>query len=488
MILVSDFRILGACVFSNETQVLSIFLAKQKANGRIVSVDDDTLSQEFYTVLSDCEMGEHPDIDEARHKRSREVHEEAALAKKKRLEDQRNGVKENLPMENEKEAQLEEERAQEREALEKSRYKILHDLFSERYCFTPDLTPKWRTSRLIRAKTIFEQFLAGKFKAEPNARSFVIMMYGAMAAEDIATAKEIFKQLMEGGVTSENKLFTIFQPSFLLRLLDQGIIPEEVVEKNLSASPLSSDKEDIDRWCFLQAAWEATGGDQFGSKHGAVLTTDPNVAGGAKLLASGRNHRFAPKGDPHLRVMHSEVHCLVQLPNEALAKDSEVWVVELDGVGAGYEEAVPCAMCNKALHGLGVKSVAFSSHSGIKRQTLVPRPGLLCEAYELAKKRTYPETTQNPDGFGCVRHTSLHQALLDAQESLSTLASDNQDLDIVLAPKDLSAVSIAVESGHYDFNVNHWKNMIDPGRGNKTRLVVPTLGERETCALATNMC
>jgi len=127
-----------------------------------------------------------------------------------------------------------------------------------------------------------------------------------------------------------------------------------------------------------------------------------------KLLHSRRN-----------KVMHAEVHCLTRLavpfPAAETAayaaafplsiSDSEdavsqaaaaaaaagvvhapgdsnitsivgcdVWVVELDAAGVGFEEAVPCTNCNVALIQQGVARVRYTCHTGVHTQEIRPNP------------------------------------------------------------------------------------------------------------------
>jgi hypothetical protein len=184
-------------------------------------------------------------------------------------------------------------------------------------------------------------------------------------------------------------LYAVLQPSMLQALAAAGIVPAAVAADALVA------ERDTPKWFFLKAAFEAAKGDQFGSKHGVVLTR------GGKYVTHGHNHRFGVPGDKHLRVMHSEMHALVRLPTPAAALGAEIWIVELDGAGIGYEEAVACVMCNKGLFKLGLARQYFSSHSGVRSQAMVSghKPAMVCESYDMALRRTYPPGTANPDEF-----------------------------------------------------------------------------------------
>ena len=211
------------------------------------------------------------------------------------------------------------------------------------------------------------------------------MLYGALEAGDAEQARRIFALLRASNTCAADALHEVMQPSFLLRLAAAGILSPTEVEAALTAPP------DSPKWFFLKAASEAMKGDQFGSKHGAVLTR------AGRYAAHGRNHRFASAGDARVRVMHSEVHAIVRLPSLEAAAGCECWVVELDGHGVGYEEAVPCPMCNKAVHRLGMVRVHYSSHAGVKSEPVAHRPHLVCESLEAALLRRYPAGTVDPD-------------------------------------------------------------------------------------------
>lgn len=220
----------------------------------------------------------------------------------------------------------------------------------------------------------------------PNARSYVILLYSALEAGDINAGKHFFNSLITSGLIRIESLYEFFQPAFLFRLSDANIISQAQLQESLTCFP------DTPKWFFLKAVAEAMLGDQYGSKHGSVVTRN------GKYLTHGRNHRFGlSNGDPHLRVMHSEIHALSKLSSKLDAIGSECWIVELDGQGVGYEEARPCPMCNKGVHNLGVYAVHYSSHSGIKSEKISHKPGLKCESYEFALTASYPQGTFNPN-------------------------------------------------------------------------------------------
>lgn len=122
------------------------------------------------------------------------------------------------------------------------------------------------------------------------------------------------------------------------------------------------------------------------------------------------------------KVMHAEVHCLSRLALPAVeaetaaytlgggaqsgassdaapsrgvllpAPDSTIstaegttaWVVELDGLGVGYEEAVPCPSCTLALCRQGVRRAMYTSHVGVSCLDIRDLPGQAAETLAFA--------------------------------------------------------------------------------------------------------
>ena len=276
------------------------------------------------------------------------------------------------------------------------RFKELTDVILA--IFVPPSMPEsaiiWKRRRYARASVLFNALVSGEIIASgPNARSFALMLYGALTAGDIEEGRRLIARMTtpthagRPSVCEVSELYTVFQPSMLQSLATAGIISEAIATASLIS------EKNTPKWFFLKAAFEATKGDQFGSKHGVVVTK------GGVYLTHGHNHRFGVPGDKHLRVMHSEMHALVRLSSPAEAIGAEVWIVELDGAGIGYEEAIACVMCNKGLFKLGLIKQYFSSHSGVRSQAMVSghKPGMICESYEMALRRIYPPGTTNPD-------------------------------------------------------------------------------------------
>lgn len=242
----------------------------------------------------------------------------------------------------------------------------------------------------------------------PNARTYILAIKAAVGAGAAADARALLSEAMEAGALSRAGLYEHAQPSFIRELADSGVI--EMGDDLLSADP-GSPKD-----AFLLAASAATRGDQQGSKHGAAVVRD------GRVLSVGHNHRFGLPGDPHLRVMHAEVHALVQMMPplgpvatelgripETVSEDDlasaarlvhgcDVYIVELDGYGVGYEEAVPCPMCQSVVCALGVGRACYSSHSGVVVSPVAHKPCLQCVSFQMARRRVYPKGTVCPDG------------------------------------------------------------------------------------------
>ena len=328
--------------------------------------------------------------------------------------------------------------------------------------------------RYARASSLLARCGVGRdIGVEPNARTYVLAVYGALAAGLLDEARGHVHALLSSGAAGPGgvgDLYLHMQPQFLSRLVSLGVLEDSPI---LLQAPEATDK-----WCFLTAAAQAARGDQQGSKHGAVLRAGPRV------LAMGHNHRYAVTNDAHLRVMHAEIHALVKVEEErrrgllpvagtpqevpavrhaeapaqlerqagqhaevpsvqdakmssgqhnpssttslvpppaagaseqhsaasptsyaaeqpsmtSTVLGSEVFIVELDGHGVGYEEAAPCAMCQTGLCQLGVSMVHYSSHAGLITQAVSHKPSLRCQTYAMALQRSYPKGATNPDG------------------------------------------------------------------------------------------
>jgi deoxycytidylate deaminase len=94
-------------------------------------------------------------------------------------------------------------------------------------------------------------------------------------------------------------------------------------------------------------------------------------------------------------VMHSEIHAAVRalmskrlrsssIVRDLPLQDSHCWIVELDGIGVGYEEAIPCAMCNMGLIRLGISDIYYSCHEGVRMTKRTPSRRMGCVSLEMA--------------------------------------------------------------------------------------------------------
>lgn len=453
-------------------------------------------------LLAEWDAGEYDQLDDARQKRAPEMHDAARRQqpKKKARSDAGPGeataaaaqggdadASSSTVLESPPNANAETPDAAPVGDASSAAYKHFTSLLADRFLNSgeglseADLHLRYAKARLTRARSVFSTLGHPPpvgLGVPPNARSYVLMLFSALEADDVEYAKQIYSMLCqskpagavvaaEGNPVSSpaaapaslvpvERMYEIMQPSFIQRLASAGVIPQREADELLSASANTS------KWFFLKSVYEGMKGDQFGSKHGAVLTSASSAPDAASAsssssapaaavnpspaaqpssttyLSHGRNHRFAVQGDKHVRVMHSEVHALVRyLEREGKARigtaassssaitwtkgsnsssssagassaaagggvggpaaGCECWIVELDGQGVGYEEAVPCPMCNKGLHMLGVSKVHYSSHCGVKSEVLRYKPELNCESYEMALKRHYPEGTADPD-------------------------------------------------------------------------------------------
>jgi tRNA(Arg) A34 adenosine deaminase TadA len=258
-------------------------------------------------------------------------------------------------------------------------YKHHADHLKARFCVPEG---QFARHRLVKAQQVFAT-LGKEVLVSPNPRTFVLMLAAASAANDVEVCKHFLNSMLVSSMVTYEGMYMYMQPAFIHKLIEQGVLEDR--------PELLSAERNSTKWCFLVAAAEAARGNQFGSKHGSVITKD------GIFLSKGHNHRFAVPNDPHVRVMHAEVHALVKLPHKADAAGCECYIVELDGAGVGYEEAVPCPMCQSTVCMLGLSKTHFSSHSGIISQEVSFRPLLKCATYDAALQRVYPDPLSNPD-------------------------------------------------------------------------------------------
>ena len=100
---------------------------------------------------------------------------------------------------------------------------------------------------------------------------------------------------------------------------------------------------------------------------------------------SDEERRLLGQATAKARVMHAEIHCLAQIESLESVRGADCFIVELDSYGLGYEEAVPCPMCNKALQKLGVARAFYSAHSGLVEEPINYHPELECESLDMAR-------------------------------------------------------------------------------------------------------
>jgi len=490
---------LSAVVFSDPTRMINIHLANLKRSGELVSLASDAAIERFGKHLSEWDLGTHPDIAGAAYARSPAIHKDKASKIeqekiRKRSREGESGCDKSTSMG----ALVGEEEGRCSHGVEADRRikvkgsgggplgsaeearaftNLSSVLLQANYMGVPvnpflppvltaaldnlapptlsaehpsgasfaltapttttssvvefaasSITSRWLAARWARAERVFNTLGNAEFRSvSPNARSHVLMLYAALSVGDVARGARVLEDLCSpsrGGVPRED-LYSVLQPSMLHALVRAGVMTAADVSSQLTASP------DTPKFFFLKAAFEASRGDQFGSKHGAVL------ARGGKYLSHGRNHRFGTEGSSHVRVMHSEVHCVCKLKSLEEARGGEFWIVELDGVGVGYEEAVACIMCTKGATRLGVVAQHFSSHSGVKSLKIGHKgdQGITCESLDMALARSYPENTTNPDlldtpGFDFSDHCTVgdpgrgREAMDLAEARRNTLASN----------------------------------------------------------------
>jgi hypothetical protein len=420
--------VLSAALHADATKMMVLYLAAERKAGRLSALwaaqqERGAAVAAFGGVLDAWDLGEFPDLAGAVYMRSREVHEDRSAAKRaaeaaasgggsgggggggagvKRARAEEGGTSTDAAgagaaastaAATAAAAAATATAATATAATASDDFKQLSMALQESLQ-GPAAGARWAAARWRRAERVFGALGGEELRGvAPNARSYVLMLHGALARGDVARGRALLASMVgEGGggggappACARSELYTVMQPAMLHALAGAGILPAAEAAAQLTAPP------DTPKWFFLKAAYEAHKGDQHGAKHGVVLTR------GGRYVTHGHNHRFGVPADKHLRVMHSEVHAFVRLPALADAQGAELWIVELDGLGLGYEEAVACIMCNKGLARLGVGVQHFSSHAGVRTLRVGHNPALTCESLELALRRVYPEGTADPD-------------------------------------------------------------------------------------------
>lgn len=463
--------VLARCVFTTEAEAIPLIVTNMKKAERLLGRTDEQILAEATAALEITDTGEVPNLAHERRKRSPEMHDPEFRARMRAEEAAANlqaatrvvgfteshtsscaetcghvvGQKRPRPDDTDDTPALDNAsdsaaaagasaasgapaaltKAQVEE-IEHAAFKKALDVLNKALRLPAG---RYAPNRYARARDVFSR-CESDFGLAPNARTYVLLLYGALAAGLVDEAKTVMAMfLASGAVAGPQDLYLHMQPAFMRRLVDAGVLEDSPA---LLEAPYASDK-----WCFLKAAAEAALGDQLGSKHGSVLRK------GGAVLAFGHNHRYGVPGDKHLRVMHAEVHALVKVAEarkereaalraakevagapapegeaaaaaagageaavpvaggdddgEPNAAGSECFIVELDGRGVGYEEATPCSMCQTGLCQLGVSHSHFSSHAGLVSVPVTHRPNLFCDTYSMALRRTYPKGSRNPD-------------------------------------------------------------------------------------------
>ena len=326
--------VLSPCVFLTEAETIKYIVGTLKAADRLDHATDEALLSDARRMLEAHDTGPIPDLAHEHNRRSADMHDPAyreslaAASGNKRKRGGGDGAAGSAAAAAAAADELGDDAASAAatatpSAPAESPFKHAMELLTSTFAVPPG---RYAGARLGSARRVFDA-MPVDFRVAPNARTFVLMMHGAVAAGDVGYASDVLRRMLESGVATLDTLYTHMQPAFLRRMVAAGVLEDS--PSLLAAEPNS------DKWCFLTAAAEAAKGDQFGSKHGAVLTKD-GVA-----VTTGRNHRYAPAGDAHVRVMHSEVHALVKLADpEKDAAGMHCWIVELDAYGEGRKTCV----------------------------------------------------------------------------------------------------------------------------------------------------
>lgn len=425
--------VLSSCVFTLEDAVIRKLVASWKLGGCLVGASSEWMCATATAALTAHDLGDVPRLGEQRLRRSKEMHdpairatlsftsgdrqEKTALSGVKRARetgepsvDDASG-RQLPPTDASTASQITEGSCSSERVPSASEigaaFKEATALLSREFASPPG---RFAGARHRKTRELLARVQAEAPSLVPNARTYVLAMKAAIAASAPDDARALLDAAFHAGALSRAELYMHAQPNFIRDLIAAGVI--EPGDDLLSAESGSA------KDAFLLAANAAALGDQLGSKHGAAIVRNGVV------ISVGHNHRFGLPGDPHLRVMHAEVHALVQLmpalspvdpalaamssiPDCVSADDQataagvvhgcDVYIVELDGHGVGYEEAVPCPMCQSVVCALGVGRTFYSSHSGIMSSPCAHKPSLQCVSFQMARRRVYPKGTSCPD-------------------------------------------------------------------------------------------
>ena len=95
--------------------------------------------------------------------------------------------------------------------------------------------------------------------------------------------------------------------------------------------------------------------------YGAVLADSDG-----QVISAGYNHRYVVRGGNanKRKIIHAEVHALVQCTGEEKIVDGVMYVVQVERRGAHFLNSTPCVMCTSALSKRGVRLCRYSRTEG----------------------------------------------------------------------------------------------------------------------------
>ena len=117
-------------------------------------------------------------------------------------------------------------------------------------------------------------------------------------------------------------------------------------------------------------------------QHGAVLF-DKND----KVLSVGWNHRYDSGKKNKKKVIHAEVHAMMQVSDTSLFKDATIFILESHAKGNCFCNAHPCPSCNNVLTKYGVKQAVFTTDDGNLGVWTLRQKDVETPTYDLAKKQ-----------------------------------------------------------------------------------------------------
>jgi deoxycytidylate deaminase len=159
-------------------------------------------------------------------------------------------------------------------------------------------------------------------------------------------------------------LETCFSRIVLSEYLSLGLIPGRDSSSSSSSSlPMTITSKPSPVGNILNLCHHvALMGNQNGEKHGALLLSASNVP-----LSIGYNHSYSVKGvvkGKAKKVIHAEVHAMVQISDPKLYEGGSVWVTEVSACQSTYCDAFPCPSCTRVLTKHGIRHAFFSKFDG----------------------------------------------------------------------------------------------------------------------------